>query len=227
MLKAPARPTLASLLRRFFADQRRQALRAARRNEAPPVASWTPPMVEALMRSGIPQKLFLRGVVATRRRLHAARPRKAAALGFAQGVFRPEVLETIRQQVFHFVDAANQVTGEKFRELMLQAAEERWDRPRLVEEVGGLFGAGRAEAIALTEESRSVHAGQLWAAKDSRVVRAKRWVVTPGACERCLRIDGLEVWLDEPFAVEGAGPYARVDHPPMHPRCSCGMDEVF
>lgn len=92
-----------------------------------------------------------------------------------------------------------------------------------------IFGdPSRAKRIAATESVRATNAGTIFAAKESGVVTAKEWVTSPGSCPQCQELDGKEVGLEEPFVVlPGGGPYATVMFPPLHPYCTCAVNEVL
>ena len=90
----------------------------------------------------------------------------------------------------------------------------------------------RAETIARTESVRATEAGKAEQWKQSGVVSAEVWSISPDACPWCTALDGKVVALDEPYfpigsslEVEGAGTlrfgYEQVDRPPLHPRCRC------
>lgn len=85
----------------------------------------------------------------------------------------------------------------------------------------------RAARIAATESSRAVHAGQqAVAVATGGLVTRKKWLASSDACPRCQKLNGLEVPLDQHFAVDGGtGPYAVIEHPPAHPGCMCAMTQ--
>ncbi len=86
----------------------------------------------------------------------------------------------------------------------------------------------RAQRIAATETSRAMHAGQMASAQESGIVKELEWLASSDACERCLAIDGKRVPIGTPFWVDPkGGPYAVVDHPPLHPHCMCAAQEII
>lgn len=111
--------------------------------------------------------------------------------------------------------------------------------PELADRVRTVFrrlSGYRAEMIARTEASRAVHAAGQESAKESGVVRGKRWLASANSCDRCLDVarqvneshpKGLP--LDQPFAVGQSKheEYASVPHPPLHPHCRCSITFVL
>lgn len=154
---------------------------------------------------------------------------------FFEGV-RPHVLDTIRVQVYEFVQATLETSAlgvadaiEAFREQLGQGMEQGESVKELNRRVMEIFDDPyRAARIGQTEASRASHAGQLWAAKESGVVAGKRWLASSDACEECKALDGVEKSLDEPFTIRKyGGPYAVVMMPPLHPFCMCAAEELY
>jgi hypothetical protein len=88
----------------------------------------------------------------------------------------------------------------------------------------------RAARIATSEAQRAVHAGQIEYAKETGVVKAKKWLASSDACPLCLELGSMgPVDLDTPFYVHhtGSPAYRMVMHPPAHPFCMCSMTEVI
>lgn len=84
-----------------------------------------------------------------------------------------------------------------------------------------------ANGLYTKNSSRAVHAGDLMLLKDAGV-QTKRWLASSDACDRCQELNGVEVGIDEPFAVvSGRGPYSVVLHPPLHPSCMCSHVAVL
>lgn len=101
---------------------------------------------------------------------------------------------------------------------------------RLTERVQGIFHSPqRALAIAMTESSRAMHAGQVMLARGTGgLVKGKKWLASSDACPTCEELNGKEVGLDEPFDVDPkGGPYAITYHPTLHTHCMCTMTEVL
>jgi hypothetical protein len=86
----------------------------------------------------------------------------------------------------------------------------------------------KAARIAQSEASRAMHAGQLQAARESEVVRGLEWLASADACDACLKLNGKQVKLGEPFYVDPkGGPYSVVLHPTLHPLCMCSTKDVI
>ncbi len=233
---------LARFLRHFF---RLQAAYVRTRLRANPFAAvslshWTHGMVQALAPVLLPAAV--RSGRATLRRLAAhKRGRKdfgdppTVGTGFA--VFNNRVLEFIRTWTYAFCDSTNETSQHGVSEavaLLRQELSEGLSRgetaQNLTRRVAKIFhDPARAHAIAQTEVSRATHGGQFLAAKESGVVRGKRWEASSDACKLCQQMaDRGEVPLDEPFAVlPGRGVYSVVMHPPIHPGDMCSMTEVL
>lgn len=79
------------------------------------------------------------------------------------------------------------------------------------------FSPQRAEMIARTETAFADFAGNMIAYRASGVVDRKKWIVGAGCCERCQRLQGIVVDLDDHFP-NGGG-----DGPPLHPHCRCDV----
>ncbi len=155
--------------------------------------------------------------------------------GFA--VFNSRVVEFIRTWTYAFCDSTNETSQHSVSEavaLLRQELAEGLSRgetaQNLTRRVSKIFhDPARAHAIAQTEVSRTTHGGQFLAAKESGLVRGKRWEASSDACKLCQQMaDRGEVPLDEPFAVlPGRGVYSVVMHPPIHPGDMCSMTEVL
>jgi len=103
----------------------------------------------------------------------------------------------------------------------------------LLEESG--LSSDRAMMIARTESARAYTDGQNIAWDESGVVKGKKWLVSPNACEFCLAAQSEfgqnYIPLDKPFYEQGAvlnvgGKTMKLDFdnttgPPLHPNCRC------
>jgi hypothetical protein len=103
----------------------------------------------------------------------------------------------------------------------------------LLEESG--LSSDRAMMIARTESARAYTDGQNIAWDESGVVKGKKWLVSPNACEFCLAAQSEfgqnYIPLDQPFYEQGAvlnvgGKTMKLDFdnttgPPLHPNCRC------
>lgn len=84
----------------------------------------------------------------------------------------------------------------------------------------------RAETIAKTETSRARHSAELETAKESGVVKLKKWLLSSDACPICEEIaadTGDGVPLDQPYATTDSKAYPTIDSPPAHPNCQCSQ----
>lgn len=88
----------------------------------------------------------------------------------------------------------------------------------------------RARRIAASEASRAVHSAQEESAKQSGVVAGWEWLLSDDACPLCQTVGRRAkfVPLGQPFAVVGDNPtYSTVRQPPLHPLCECTASEVL
>lgn len=172
-------------------------------------------------------QLFHQGIVNSRKRLKQ--------LGISFDLFDPRVLRAVDKATLQFCEETNDTAVadlseavRKLRQLLKRGLERGKAVAQLAREVKRIFAdPGRAFRIAVTETSRAVHAGGLFNAKESTLELRKEWVASSDACDACLELDGVQRELDEPFAVEGTGSYARIMHPPRHPHCLCTFIEVI
>jgi SPP1 gp7 family putative phage head morphogenesis protein len=112
------------------------------------------------------------------------------------------------------------------RDQLLRSINRGESIEQMTRRVGKIFrDPKRARMIAATESSRAVHAGRMHAAKEAGVTKTE-WLANSGACPRCEALNGKQVEIGKPFDVTGSGPYARTYHPPLHPRCGCGIREM-
>ncbi len=233
---------LARLLRHFFRLQAQETRTRLRANPfaAVSLSHYTHPMVQALAPVLLP--LAVKSGRATLRRLAAhKRGRKDFGdpplpdIGFQ--VFNNRVVEFVRTWTYAFCDSTNETSQHGVNEavaLLRQELAEGLSRgetaQNLTRRVSKIFqDPARAHAIAQTEVSRATHGGQFLAAKESGVVRGKRWEASSDACKLCQQMaDRGEVPLDEPFAVlPGRGVYSVIQFAPLHPLCQCTIVEVL
>jgi hypothetical protein len=166
--------------------------------------------------------------------LQAWRVSKAAGnLGLGFDVTNPRILDAVDAAALSFCrETLDTVAGDVQEALadlrgVLREGVPRGDAQRVIaRRVRRVFADPyRAFRIAVTESSRATHGGQLLAARDLGAT-VKTWSASPGACPRCLALDGKQVGIDEPFEVDPrGGPYAVTSHPPLHPHCDCDMTE--
>jgi SPP1 gp7 family putative phage head morphogenesis protein len=160
---------------------------------------------------------------------------RTATLEFGIDPYDPRVLDAVDQLCLQFCRETNETARVKLQEAkrrLREALKRGLARGNALREltraVRRIFAdPQRAALIAVTESARAVNGGRLHAARETGVV-GKQWLVSADACEQCLELDGEERQLDEPFIVlPGGGPYSRVMHPPLHPRCQCDWVEVI
>ncbi len=232
---------LARLLRHFFrlqAAEVRQRLRA-NRFATVSLSHWTLPMTQAL--APVLAPAAVQGGRAALRRI-AAKKRHRKDFGepplpvAAFEVFDHRVLEFVRHWTYLFCDSTNQTSQDdvataiaRLRDELSAGLAQGEALQTLTRRVGSIFGdPERAQMIAATETSRAMHGGQLLAARESGLVRGLRWLASADACPKCLALDGKEVALGEPFAIDPkGGHYAVILHAPRHPRCQCTNVEVL
>jgi len=164
-----------------------------------------------------------------------ALPQRIPMLMTAFDVLLTEVQHAIDHMVYEFVretlaTASNEavLAYEALREEQRQGIEAGESLKKITARVMGVFTEPmRAFRIAATETSRVMHAGQLDAARQSKVVSGVKWLASSDACEKCLKIDGNVVKIGEPFAVneKAPAPYRLTLAPPLHPLCQCALQE--
>lgn len=166
-------------------------------------------------------------------------------VGFAPEAFRvtqPGIQQAIAKQAFSFSAAANRVTQNRLDSVIPDIKREIADGLRFgdtgremrkrVEAVFGEATGYRADRIARTEASRAHHAAHVEAAKQSRVVVGKKWLISADSCPICVAIaaenEGRLVELEQSFATVGNHPdYSVVEWPPAHPNCVLPGTKVF
>lgn len=99
----------------------------------------------------------------------------------------------------------------------------------------------RAERIARTETLKASNDATVEAYRQTGFVRAKEWVVNPGACPQCRDFEGKSVPLDSAFLGLGesytilddegneqiyTNDYDTIEQPPLHPNCRCTVIPV-
>ena len=195
---------------------------------------------------------YLRGAEEARRRIAAAAKEKVARglITKADGpvdeytrwlmssfdLLLPNVRFAINNMAFSFAqstlataetDAAT--AYDQFRESLLAGVSRGDALKTITAEVQRTFRDPiRAQRVAMTETSRAMHQGQSDAAKASGIVSGTKWLASSDACPKCLALDGKVVAFGEPFWVNPkGGPYAIVEHPPLHPHCMCAIEEVI
>jgi hypothetical protein len=147
-------------------------------------------------------------------------------------VFEKNIPQAAENLSLKFAESTNATTSMQLDEALSKLRDEissgltegdtRVELTKRVEEVFDQAESGRAETIARTEGSRAAHEGELMSAKESGVVRQKYLILSADACPICEAVaaEGPKD-LDEPFRVDGDGPYAVAQTPPIHINCQC------
>jgi len=92
----------------------------------------------------------------------------------------------------------------------------------------------RARAIAVTESNKAFNNATLLSAKDSNVVTAVKWVLSPKPCIICQTIagevEGIEGTPEVPIGTKFTNTdklFGDVEHPPAHVNCECTLGVVL
>lgn len=213
------------------------------------LAEMTKPLVTQLFQQGIVEsrrriaalqggrvfRLPQRIVIHPRHTFGERKKKLGTSLGVSFDLFDPLVLRAVDKATLQFCEETNatavtdlKTAIAKLRVLLKEGLEEGKAVAQLAREVKRIFADGsRAWRIATTESSRAIHGGGLLNAKESGLKLRKEWLANSAACKECQDLDGEQRELDEPFVVDGTGPYAHVMHPPRHPSCYCTWTEVL
>lgn len=246
----PVGRVLATVLRRFFAEQAKRVVPVA--GWVMDLSAWDMALAEAVepvlltyAQTGYHQEWRrLRGI---RRRsvkiVKAFRFEGESRRGWLSSLTRlparifaafnlptpASVIQAVRGLVLRFAASTNRTTAYKIdvarrmvREEMEAGLAAGEAAVKLTARVGKIFAPDRAFVIASTEASRAIHAGQMIADQESNIVRRHRWLASAGACPVCEKLNGQVRPLGEPFHTwPKPGPYQVVLHPPAHPHCRC------
>lgn len=156
----------------------------------------------------------------------------------------PEVQRYVDKATTRLATGLNETTSVKVREVLGSSLSEGKTIPQITERVKSTMqvDGARAETIARTESARAYSQGQVEAWKQTGVVKGKRWVLAPDACEFCraaARLFGeTPVDLNQPFFPKGATlagvkggvmtlDYDDVNGPPLHPNDRCSVSAVL
>lgn len=152
-------------------------------------------------------------------------------------VIHPLIKEAVEKATLQFCEDTNNTTSLALSDALAKLREEitagqitgdsRNEMMRRVQSVFNVADNERAFKIAVTESSRAVNQSQVLTSKESGVVKAKQWLLSDDACPLCLPLSGKTVGLDEPFVVDGSGPYGEIQFPPRHPACRCTLIDVL
>lgn len=109
--------------------------------------------------------------------------------------------------------------------------------PAMVKRVQAIFKNAelhRARAIAITESNKAFNNGTLLSAKQSNVVKAMKWILSPEPCIICRTIAGLEPGIPGTPEVAIGEKFTNTDklfddieHPPAHVNCECTLGVVL
>lgn len=156
-------------------------------------------------------------------------------LGMGFDVLLPQTMTAIDHMVFQFVretlDTAKrdaEQAYEDMRQEFRESAEGGESLYKITGRIQQIFNEPmRAFRISTTETSRFMHAGQMDAAKESRLDIKLEWLASSDACKVCLDLDGDTVKPGEPFMIypKAKPAYRMVLHPPAHPHCMCATKE--
>ncbi len=119
-------------------------------------------------------------------------------------------------------EAGAKIDIEPLRELIDKVSQQGVSSAKTVTELleSPAFSASRATMIIRTETAKAMMELRLEGMKDVK----KRWVVSPGACQACMELDGEVLPLDVLFKTSAA--FGNVLTPPAHPNCRCSIAEV-
>lgn len=146
----------------------------------------------------------------------------------------PKLDDSIERLALAFCEETNATTSRHLTEALSKLREDiraglfqGETLPEMRRRVNDVFDHAerwRAHRIAQTESSRAVHSAELIAARESGIVKAKRWLASGDACLACIELANAgPVALDTPYKVHSTGraEYREVMHPPLHPHCAC------
>jgi hypothetical protein len=130
--------------------------------------------------------------------------------------------KVVRETIAAYSKRVNRKLRELRRALKRGDITQQESRAALTDHLYDDFVAGsRAERIDETEKWRALQAGRMLVMGEGGAT-TKTWKAKRGSCRRCRMLHGKTVPVDEPFYVDPeGGPYAVVDHSPMHPHCMC------
>ena len=147
------------------------------------------------------------------------------AVGFDFDVGQPNAVRFLERSAQQFARQVNETTWQALKDTLAEGMEAGEGIPKLSSRVKDVFADAsdvRAKMIARTEVMRASNGGALEAAKQSKVVKGKRWLTALD--ERvdetvCMPLHGAVVPLD--------GDFNGMDAPPAHPRCRCILNWVL
>lgn len=160
-------------------------------------------------------------------------------LNLLSGKASEAVIEATKRAAKRMAQSVSDTLAKRVADIIRIGVEETatgTDVIGLLEEAG--FDENRAQTIARTESARAYMDGQEEAWKASGVVKGKKWLVSPYACEFC-EAAGEQfgknfIPLNESFYGKGtileaesgatmALDFDSTSSPPLHPNCRCSM----
>ena len=149
------------------------------------------------------------------------------------------VQEAISKQVIPFSKSTVETTSESLkgavkalkRELVEGLIEQGDALPAMVKRVQAIFKNAelhRARAIAITESNKAFNNGTLVSAKESNVVKAMKWILSPAPCEVCLTIEANQPEVDIGKKFTNTDKlFGDIESPPAHVNCECTLGVVL
>lgn len=136
-----------------------------------------------------------------------------------ENVFVQETLDDLAHLVRNVADT----TKDEIRALVGKQASEGWSTEQLAQAIldrGTIASKERAILIARTESATAYSKGSILAYKESGVVSGTEWALGPEPCPECQPLGGTVAELGKTFA-------SGVEHPPLHPACTCAVIPVL
>jgi len=158
-------------------------------------------------------------------------------LGLLSGTPSERVIEATARSATRMARSVERTLAERIKDIIRIGIEDNLtgrDVSDLLEDIG--LDPSRSETIARTESARAYSDGQISAWEDSGVVKGKKWLISPEACEFCVAAQAMygstPVPLDSNFFENGAILTAKsgstmtldfddITGPPLHPNCRC------
>lgn len=232
-------PTFERALVKVFRDQEKEAIANIDKHAQIDTNKWNPHLQEIafpFLKERIEQG-GERGIARVRERGKALWKQP---FEIAWDITNPKVQEFLQQYLFRFSFAVNSTTNRALQNTIATGLEGGETIRQLTERVQGVFDFAqryRAERIARTESARAYSAGAEAGYIQTGLVEGKEWIVSPGACEFCLEMQGKVVALGANYYEQGTNltagektmdlDYGDVESPPLHPDCVCDIAPVL
>lgn len=158
-------------------------------------------------------------------------------LGLLSGTPSERVIEATARSATRMARSVERTLAERIKDIIRIGIQDNLtgrDVSDLLVDIG--LESSRAETIARTESARAYSDGQISSWEDSGVVKGKKWLISPQACEFCVAAQSMygstPVSLDTNFFENGAILTAKsgstmtldfddISGPPLHPNCRC------